>query len=83
MQREEITACAQAALPGALKNAEPGTPEFREAPRTEIENPKGFRDAGAVYPMSPIDPCGVDKYGSLMMRIANGTGKLEQYPEFK
>jgi len=73
----------QAAVPGALKKAKPGTPEFREALRTEIENTKGFRGAGAVYTMSPTDHCGVDKYGSLMMRIVNGTWKLEQYPEFK
>ena len=72
----------QAAVPGALKKAKPGTPEFREALRTELENIKGLRGAGAVYTMSPTDHCGVDKYGSLMMRIENGAWKLEQYPEF-
>ena len=73
----------QAAIPEALKKAQPGTPEFREALRTGIENTKGFRGAGSVYTMSPTDHCGVNKYGAVLMRIKNGEWKLEQYPEFK
>lgn len=48
------------AVPVALKAAAPGTPEFREALRTAIENVKGMPGARGIYTLSASDHAGLD-----------------------
>jgi branched-chain amino acid transport system substrate-binding protein len=67
------------AIPKALKKAKPGTPLFRETLRSEIENAKGVVGADAVYNMSPTDHSGINQLGIVMVKIVNGTWKLEHY----
>jgi branched-chain amino acid transport system substrate-binding protein len=68
--------------PKALKSAQPGTGEFREALRTAIEQTK-YNGALAVYRFSPADHSGVDQLGIAILRIENGTWKLEDHAAFK
>jgi branched-chain amino acid transport system substrate-binding protein len=70
------------AIPKALKSGNPGTPEFREALRAAIETTK-YNGATAVFAFSPTDHSGVNELGSVMVKIENGTWKLEDYPKFK
>jgi branched-chain amino acid transport system substrate-binding protein len=73
----------EAAIPAALKTgAKPGTVQFREALRTALENVKGVAGVGAVYNMSPTDHVGIDQRGVAVMRVENGTWKLEQAAAF-
>jgi branched-chain amino acid transport system substrate-binding protein len=72
----------KAAAPEALKKAQPGTPAFREALRTAIENVKGLRGAMAVHTFSPSDHSGVDQLGMAVVRVENGSWKLEDYAKF-
>jgi branched-chain amino acid transport system substrate-binding protein len=71
------------AVPKALKSGKPGTEKFREALRNAIEETKGFKGANAVYNLSPTDHNGVNELGMAMIRIENGTWKLEDIPPFK
>ena len=47
-----------AAIPGALKKAQPGTPEFRAALRDAIEQIKGMAGAHGIFTMSQDRPPG-------------------------
>jgi branched-chain amino acid transport system substrate-binding protein len=67
------------AIPKALKKAKPGTQQFREALRQEIESARGVAGADAVYNMSPTDHSGINQLGIVMVKIVNGSWKLEQY----
>jgi branched-chain amino acid transport system substrate-binding protein len=67
------------AVPRALKTAKPGTREFRDAIRANIENTHGLRGATAVYNYSSADHCGVNQLGAIVVRIENGAWKLEEY----
>jgi branched-chain amino acid transport system substrate-binding protein len=73
----------EVAIPKALKIAKPGTEKFREALRTEIENTKGYIGALGVFTLSPEDHSGLDKLSMSVIRIENGTWKLEDYADFK
>jgi branched-chain amino acid transport system substrate-binding protein len=68
---------ANQAIPRALKVARPGTVQFREAIRANIENTRGLRGATAVFNYSPEDHSGVNQLGVVMVRIENGQWKLE------
>ncbi len=70
------------AIAVALKSAEPGTPEFREALRTAMENYTGV-GATAVFSMSPTDHSGINEVGTSVMQIQNGTFKLDEAAKFK
>ena len=59
------------AAPIALKTAEPGTPEFRQALRGAIESLKGVAGSRGVYNYGPDDHTGLDQ-------SALGLGKLEK-----
>jgi branched-chain amino acid transport system substrate-binding protein len=64
-----------AAVPAALKKAQPGTAEFRAALRDAIEQVKGMPGAHGIFTMSPTDHLGLDNNGRVMVRIENGAWK--------
>jgi branched-chain amino acid transport system substrate-binding protein len=64
-----------AAVPNALKKAQPGTPEFRAAMRESLEQIKGMPGAHGIFTMSPTDHLGLDKNARVMVKIENGTWK--------
>jgi branched-chain amino acid transport system substrate-binding protein len=64
-----------AAVPAALKKAQPGTPEFRAALRDAIEQVKGMPGAHGIFTMSKTDHLGLDKSGRVMVKIENGAWK--------
>jgi branched-chain amino acid transport system substrate-binding protein len=73
----------EATVPKALKSAKPGTEKFREALRAEIEHIRGYKGAFAVFNLSPTDHSGVTELGMCMVKIVNGTWKLDDYAKFK
>lgn len=72
----------EAAIPKALKSGKPGTVQFREALRNEIEKTKGVVGAGAVYTLSPTDHAGISDHGVAVVRIENGAWKLDEIAAF-
>jgi branched-chain amino acid transport system substrate-binding protein len=72
----------EAAIPAALKQAKPGTVQFREALRTALENCKGVKGVSAVYSMTPNDHSGINQLGVAMIRIEKGGWKLDDYAKF-
>lgn len=68
---------AQQAAAVAAKKARPGTPEFRTALRDAIEGTREFVGSQGVFNMSPSDHNGVDQRCQVMVRIENGTWKLQ------
>jgi branched-chain amino acid transport system substrate-binding protein len=68
----------EAAVPEALKVAQPGTPEFRAALRDALENVKEVPGAHGIFSMGPDDHLGLDQRARVMVQIVGGTWKLEQ-----
>ena len=66
-----------AAVPVALKKAQPGTPEFRAALRDALEGTKNLAGAHGIFNMTPADHLGLDQRARVMVRIENGTWKLQ------
>ena len=66
----------EAAVPVALKKAQPGTPEFRAALRDALENVKNVAGAHGVFNMSATDHVGLDNRSRVMVVIENGTWRL-------
>lgn len=62
----------QAAIPVALKTAQPGTKEFRAALRDALEATKDVAGAHGIFNMSPQDHLGLDQRARVMVRIENG-----------
>ena len=67
-----------AAVPVALKKAQPGTPEFRAALRDALENAKNVAGAHGIFNMTPTDHLGLDQRARVMVKIENGTWKLQE-----
>ncbi|MDY7578127.1 ABC transporter substrate-binding protein [Herbaspirillum sp. RTI4] len=67
----------QAALPQALKKAQPGTPEFRAALREALENVKNLNGVHGVYNMSATDHLGLDQRARVMVKIEKGAWKYQ------
>ena len=67
-----------AAVPVALKKAQPGTPEFRAALRDALESVKNVAGAHGIYNMSPTDHLGLDQRARVMVKIENGAWKVQQ-----
>jgi branched-chain amino acid transport system substrate-binding protein len=65
-----------AALPEALKKAQPGTREFRKALRDALEGVRNVVGANGVFNMSAQDHIGFDQRSRVMVRIENGAWKL-------
>lgn len=62
----------QSALPVALKKAQPGTPEFRQALRDALENVKNLTVSHGVFNMSKLDHNGMDQRARVMVKIDAG-----------
>ena len=67
-----------AAVPVALKKAQPGTPAFRAALRDSLEATKNLAGAHGIFNMSPTDHLGLDQRARVMVRIENGTWKIQE-----
>ena len=66
----------QHAIPEALKKANPGTPEFRQALRDAIETTKELAVTNGVLNMTPDNHNGLDQRARVMLTIDNGKWKL-------
>jgi branched-chain amino acid transport system substrate-binding protein len=66
-----------AAVPVALKKAQPGTPEFRAALRDALENVHDVAGAHGIFNTSPTDHLGLDQRSRVMVEIENGAWKLQ------
>ena len=66
----------QAAVPVALKKAQPGTKEFRAALRDALEGVKNAPGAHGIFNMSPSDHLGLDQRAAVMVQVVNGDWKL-------
>jgi branched-chain amino acid transport system substrate-binding protein len=66
-----------AAVPGALKQARPGTPEFRVALRDALEQIKDMPGAHGIFSMSATDHLGLDQRAYVMVKIQNGAWKYQ------
>jgi branched-chain amino acid transport system substrate-binding protein len=64
-----------AAVPVALKKAQPGTPAFRAALRDALEQTKDLAGAHGIFNMSAADHLGLDQRARVMVRIENGAWK--------
>ena len=66
----------QAAIPVALKTAQPGTREFRAALRDALEGVRNAAGAHGIFNMSPTDHLGLDQRAVVMVQITGGDWKL-------
>ncbi len=66
-----------AAVPVALKKAQPGTPAFRVALRDALESVKDLHGAHGVFNMSASDHLGMDQRARVMVKIENGAWKYQ------
>jgi len=66
-----------AAVPVALKKAQPGTPEFRAALRDALEATKNVAGAHGIFNMTPTDHLGLDQRARVMVKIDKGTWKIQ------
>ena len=64
-----------AAVPVALKKAQPGTPAFRAALRDALEQVKEVAGAHGIFNMSTTDHLGLDQRARVMVKIDNGAWK--------
>lgn len=62
----------EAAVPEALKKAQPGTKEFRKALRDSIENIRDLVISQGIMSMSKTDHSGLDRRARLIVKIENG-----------
>ena len=65
-----------AAAPEAMKKGKPGTPEFREALRTALENVKNVIGTHGVYNMDPKNHNGLDERARVLVHVENGAWHL-------
>jgi branched-chain amino acid transport system substrate-binding protein len=66
----------QAAIPEALKKAQPGTKAFRAALRDALEGVKNAAGAHGIFNMSKTDHLGFDQRAAVMVEIRNGAWVL-------
>jgi branched-chain amino acid transport system substrate-binding protein len=64
------------AIPVALKQGKPGTPEFRAALRDAMESNKEVVASHGVYNMTPTDHFGLDERSHVLVKIDNGAYKM-------
>jgi branched-chain amino acid transport system substrate-binding protein len=64
-----------AAVPAALKKAQPGTPAFRTALRDALEGVRDVAGAHGIFSMSATDHLGLDQRAYVMVKIVNGAWK--------
>ncbi len=68
----------QRAIPEALKTAQPGTVEFREALRSALENLKDLPVAHGIMNTTSADHNGLDERARVIVQISGGKWKLQQ-----
>jgi branched-chain amino acid transport system substrate-binding protein len=68
----------EAALPEALKKAQPGSKEFRKALRDAIENVRDLVISQGVMTMSKTDHSGLDTRARLIVKVENGKWLLSK-----
>ncbi len=68
----------QAAIPEALKKAQPGTKEFRAALRDSLEGVRNAAGAHGIFNMSAKDHLGLDQRAAVMVMIVNGAWVLQK-----
>ena len=68
----------QAAIPVALKKAQPGTKEFRAALRDALEGVKNAAGAHGIFNMSANDHLGLDQRAAVMIQIRDGKWVLQK-----
>lgn len=66
----------QATVPVAMKKAQPGTTEFRQALREALEGMHEVVSPEGVFNMSPANHNGLDARSQVMVRIEGGKWKL-------
>ncbi|MDB5759256.1 MAG: branched chain amino acid-binding protein [Burkholderia sp.] len=66
----------QATVPVALKKAQPGTPEFRQALRDALEGMKEVVSPEGVFNMSASNHNGLDARSQVMVKVDGGKWKL-------
>ena len=66
-----------AAVPVALRKAQPGSAEFRAALRDALENVRDLPGAHGIFNMTPSDHLGLDQRARVMVRIENGAWKYQ------
>ncbi len=74
----DAVALLQAAVPVALKKAQPGTPAFRAALRDALEGVRNVAGAHGIFNMSPTDHLGLDQRAAVMVQIVNGDWVLQK-----
>ena len=65
-----------AAVPKAMAQAKPGTPEFRQALRDALESVKEVVGTHGVYNMTAKDHTGLDKRARVLVHVENGAWRL-------
>ena len=65
-----------AAIPQALKQGKPGTPEFRKGLRDAIEGTRNLAGAHGIFNMSATDHLGLDQRARVMVQVVDGKWKL-------
>lgn len=60
----------------ALKKAQPGTPEFRQALRDALEGLKNVVGTHGVYNMTPTNHNGLDERARVLVRVDDGVWRL-------
>lgn len=70
-----------AAIPDALKVAQPGTVEFREALRTSLESGREVPGTHAVYRFTAQDHYGVDARARVLVIVKDGAFRLAPQAE--
>ena len=68
----------EAAVPQALKTAQPGTPAFRSALRDAMENAHELVGAEGVFNLTPTDHSGADQRAEVLVRVKDGGWTLAQ-----
>ena len=68
----------QAAIPVALKKAQPGTKEFRTALRDALEGVKNTAGAHGIFNMTANDHLGLDQRAAVMIQIRDGKWVLQK-----
>ncbi len=66
-----------AAVPQALKKAQPGSVEFRIALRDALEQVKELAGAHGIFNMSTTDHLGLDQRARVMVKIENGAWRYQ------
>jgi branched-chain amino acid transport system substrate-binding protein len=76
----DAIALIRRAAPNALKEARPGTPEFRMALRDELERSKGVYLNNGLSTMSPTDHNGYDERSAFIIKVDGGKFRLMEAP---